>query len=105
MGLLISLKPSTPIVPGTVGRISVAVALDAVYADGGQATWVTPPSCSVTLTSNACAVPTATAPNLYVLSGTGTCTQPAKPFGTNTAGAVTIGDFSFALEFEPSSDP
>jgi hypothetical protein len=102
-GTTVSLVPSTPIIAGRIGPISsVAVVLDAVGQDGGRTTWLTPPTCTIEVASNACA-PSAATPGLYVISGTGTCMQPATAYGGSAAPSVTVGDFDFALEFDALS--
>ncbi len=101
MGAVVMLHPSMPVMPGETGvRGSVVISIDVLGVDGSMASWVTPATCSIDLVSNACA-PTGTMPSLYVLSGTGTCVDGAAPYGANTAAPVTIGSFSFALEFVP----
>jgi hypothetical protein len=64
-------------------------------ADGGVAKWQTPPgACSATIASSTCA-PTAVFPKARVLTGTGSCTQPAAPESGTSGAPVDIGDFVF----------
>jgi hypothetical protein len=64
-------------------------------ADGGPLRWTVPPAgCSVTIQGSICS-PTTVFQTRRVLSGTGTCTQPAAPQAGNTGAPVTIGDFTF----------
>lgn len=63
-------------------------------ADGGVLWWQTPPgACTVTITRSVCVV-AKPQPEDW-LTGSGHCTQPAEPAHGNTAGPVTIGDFTF----------
>jgi hypothetical protein len=95
----VTFTPTMPIVPGQPGPLdSVAVFIDATDLDGGGAAWLTPFTCSLTLSSNAC-VTGGSVPGLYAMSGTGTCADPAAPTQGNTRAPVTIGPFSFALEY------
>ena len=59
--------------------------------------WVTPFTCSLRLYSDAC-VRDASIANLYALAGTGTCIDVAQPVH-GMGPPVTIGEFSFALEY------
>jgi hypothetical protein len=102
-GTSVRFDPSSPIVPGQTGTLANAAVSLWVMGDAGSVTWTTPASCILDLTSNACA-PSASIPNLYVVSGTGSCSQPAQP-NKGSFAPVTIGNFFFATEFQgPSSD-
>lgn len=95
--------PTTPIVPGQLGPLdSVAAFIDATYLEGGGAAWLTPFTCSLTLSSNAC-VTGGSIPGLYAMSGTGTCADTAAPIQGNTSAPLTIAPFSFALEYAAPS--
>jgi hypothetical protein len=74
----------------------VSVSLNADGADGGSLTWFTPSTCVLDVTSNACTEQG----TFYVISGTGHCTDAAAPYHDNTQSPVTIGDFSFAGQYE-----
>jgi hypothetical protein len=64
-------------------------------ADGGSLRWTVPPAgCSVTIQGSICS-PTTVFQHRRVLSGTGTCTQPAAPQTGNTEPPLAIGDFTF----------
>jgi hypothetical protein len=64
-------------------------------ADGGMAAWKTPPgACTATIASSTCA-PTTVFPRRRILTGTGSCTQPAAPESGTSGTPVGIGDFVF----------
>jgi hypothetical protein len=77
--------------------------------DGGQAQWQTPTGgCSFTIAGSICL--TASVSTLdggsvtqtrRILSGTGTCAQPAAPQAGNGAAPITIGSFSFLSTVGP----
>ncbi|MGH7296872.1 MAG: hypothetical protein ACRELB_18175 [Polyangiaceae bacterium] len=76
-------------------------------ADGGSAQWQTPPgACSVVVAGSLC-IQTLSgsfdggARTRRVLSGTGSCTQPAAPLAGNPAAPVTIGSFTYISSVGP----
>jgi hypothetical protein len=84
------------IVPGQPGGPYPAFADITVdpFEGGAGGFWETASdSCSVTLTSNACAP--VGPPLRYVMAGHATCPQLALPSATTDAGPVTVGDFTF----------
>jgi hypothetical protein len=69
--------------------------------DGGVSAWMTPAgACSATITSSTCA-PEFGLPHWRVVTGTGTCTQPAAPEPGTSAAPIDIGHFVFSGGFEP----
>jgi hypothetical protein len=69
--------------------------------DAGVLRWSAPPTaCSVTIEGSICS-PTMVFTHRRVLSGTGTCLEPAAPQVGTTAPAITIGDFSFVGFINP----
>jgi hypothetical protein len=99
MDVVAIFNPPNPIVPGQTGPLpSTTVALVAGGVDGGSLSWVTPPTCVLDIASNACTGQG----TLYVISGTGHCADAAAAYHGNTEPPVTIGDFSFAGEYDSS---
>jgi hypothetical protein len=77
--------------PIPIDSIEITKQLD----DGGSYGWKTPPgACSVTITKNICA-PASIFDHRRVLTGEGTCSQPAAPEPGNPGTPAVIGDFSF----------
>lgn len=91
-GRSVSVRPMTGPLPVTFVRIAQRAA-----SSGLSKTWETPKgACSASITSSVSS-PTEVFKNRYLISGKGSCTQPAV--STAEAGAdgpVTIGAFSFA---------
>jgi hypothetical protein len=91
------------IVPGVVGVVTgAAVKIERPGVDGSIPAWQTPiGACTITIDSNACS-PISIFANRYVISGTGTCTQPAAPSQANPLGPITVGNFDFVSFIDPS---
>jgi hypothetical protein len=69
--------------------------------DGPALHWGVPPgTCSVTIQGSICS-PTAVFMHRRVLSGTGTCSQPATAELGNTAPPITVGNFTFVGFIDP----
>lgn len=90
-----------------VGTFPADVRVEHGYGDGGAAQWQTPPgACSIVVAGSLCIESTA---GLFdggeqarrILSGTGSCSQPAAPLAGNTAAAITIGSFAFVSSVGP----
>jgi hypothetical protein len=99
---IFSVNLGTDVPVDQIGPLPVdSVSLDQTFGpDSGVLHWQTPTgSCSVTLTSSTCA-PEPVFPNRRILTGTGSCSQPAVP-EAGTGGAVTIGDFWFTGFIDP----
>jgi hypothetical protein len=61
----------------------------------------TPPgSCTVTLTSSTCA-PEFAVQHQRILTGAGSCTQPAAPQAGTAGSSVNVGSFTFTGFFDP----
>lgn len=91
-----------PLVRGLIARnIASTVSLIDDPLGGPSSTWTTPAgACSVNLTSNVCWFYLDA--TYYLISGTGSCSAPATPDGSNpTVTPVTIGHFSFAQVIFP----
>jgi len=76
--------------------------------DGGSERWETPSgACSIVIAGSICVGPPpgpdggAAPGTVHVLSGTGSCAQPAAPQMGNGAAPVTIGSFTFLESLGP----
>jgi hypothetical protein len=101
----IRFAPSQPFVPGRTGSLgSVAVALSATAEDGAVGpSWVTPPECTLEISSNVCGSATGPA-GVWVVSGTGSCPVPAEALHSDEdATPVTIEGFWFVAEYTPEN--
>jgi hypothetical protein len=82
-----------PMQPGTYPLTSLTIEAD---AEGGTASWTAPSgACTVVVTTDDIECQAVLGEELQVLTGTGTCTQPAAPDSGNGAAPITIGDFQF----------
>jgi hypothetical protein len=74
---------------------TVPASIDIVHTlpdDGGTEEWMTPDGgCTITIGGSVCEGKSGD----RLLSGTGTCTQPAAPKSGTSAPAITISDFTF----------
>jgi hypothetical protein len=77
---------------GTVGAQPAAAVFLTVYgADGGQSVWTAPSgACQITFDSDVCS-PIPSSPRRYVISGRGTCSQPATAAGGGPAAPSRSG--------------
>ena len=101
LGLSLDFNPQSPMPPDVLGTFPLLDVQLGQFTDGGSLQW-TASSCSVTVTGSVCS-PTIPHPHRRVLSGTGTCSQPAAqvlPPG-NPNGPVTIGAFNFVGLTDP----
>jgi hypothetical protein len=100
----ITLHLSSNVTVDQVGPLpldKVEITRGGLGADGGLAAWITPSgACTATLVSSTCA-PTTIFPTRRILTGHGTCTQPAAPEPGTSLTAVTVGDFAFTGFIEP----
>jgi hypothetical protein len=85
-----------------VGTYPVTLQITQATADGGVPdSWQTPTgACSLTIAGSICS-PTEVFANRRVLSGSGTCSQPAAPQMGNTGQPIMIGEFQFEGFFNP----
>ncbi len=87
--------PGSAIPVDQTGTFSTTIRLTHTLGDGGSESWSTPDAaCSVTIAGSICS-PTSVFSNRRVLSGSGTCSQPAAPEMGTSAAAVTIGKFTY----------
>ena len=97
----VSFNPLSPPPPDQLGTFPLfQVELDQSN-DASGFHW-SAPTCSITITGSVCS-PTIARPHRRVISGTGSCSQPAAPdpgIG-GTDASVTIGDFSFVGFIDP----
>lgn len=89
------------------GTFPAHVAIAQTAGDGGAVQWQTPPgACSIVIAGSLCLESAAGSldggPRIHrILSGTGTCSQPAAPLAGNAGAPVTIGSFAFASSIGP----
>jgi hypothetical protein len=93
---------ATTIASGQTGTLVVQqLQISSRDADGGEQRWQTPAAaCSLYVTDNKSS-PTDVFKNRYILSGTGTCAQPAAPATGSPGPPVEIGDFTFHAFIDP----
>lgn len=89
------------------GTFPAHVEVTESLSDGGTLQWVTPQgTCSIVIAGSECESPKGEGPDggpqyARLLSGTGTCSQPAAPQTGNGAPPVTIGRFAFLQTVGP----
>jgi len=87
----------TDALPSTVGTYTLASLQITTGPDGSVQSWTAPSgACSITVTAVQTECQIAFQQWTLIASGTGTCSQPAAPDGSNGAAAVTIGSFQFS---------
>lgn len=88
----------TGAVPTTTGTFTLAsLQIRTAGADGSVASWTAPSgACSITVSSVQTECQIAFHRWTPIVSGTGTCNQPASADSGNGAAAVTIGPFQFS---------
>jgi hypothetical protein len=83
------------------GTFSTTIQVQQSSSDGSFVTWKTPTGgCSTTIDGSICS-PTSVFTNRRVLSGHGSCSQPAAPQMGNGDAPVQIGNFEFVGFFNP----
>jgi hypothetical protein len=88
----------TGAIPATTGTFTLAsLQVTTPGADGSGESWTAPSgACSITVTAVQTECQVAFHQWLSIVSGTGTCSQPAAPDSGNGAAAITIGSFQFS---------
>lgn len=86
---------AVPAQPGSYPLASLEIR--STESDGAVSSWTAPSgACTITVTSVDVECQSAFHQYLHIVTGTGSCTQPAAPDTGTAAGPITIGDFQFS---------
>jgi len=98
---------TNPLPLDTTGSFPATLEIALSPLDAGKSAWQTPAgACSIDIAGSMCVEPHGTGPDggprqERILSGTGTCSQPAAPESGTSGPAVTIGTFQFLETIGP----